>query len=367
MKAWNGFALAVAASALLAGRPSDARGQEAGDRVIITLSSGKKFTGTLVSKSEGEVVLRIGDSPISLPGTMVASMQKEPVPAAAKATAAAPAPAPAPAADAPGEEPRPATVLLKDGSTVEGFLLKKGDDRIWIVPGKAVTVPTKDVDEVFGEFPEEGGLAISGDAARDSMRLVKDLGSPDPAKSKAASAALEAYGDGALPALIKGLRNENSTVRNMCLGNLAARGVEAGLDGMMDLMRTDPVMGLRAAAAEALVNFNRPIVRRALLEAAWRDRDERVKAAAIRSLVRIATVEEAPALIDLLNILPEGAESKSVVYEALRTATGEKMASDAPLWIEWWESKGGKESVGARIQEAIQKRIEDEEKRAMER
>jgi len=83
MRAWNGFALAVAGTVLLAGDLPAARGQEAGDRVIITLSSGKKFSGTLVSRSGGDVVLRIGDSPISLPGTMVASIQKEPPPAAA--------------------------------------------------------------------------------------------------------------------------------------------------------------------------------------------------------------------------------------------------------------------------------------------
>jgi hypothetical protein len=111
-----------------------------------------------------------------------------------------------------------------------------------------------------------------------------------------------------------------------------------------------------------LVHYPDPLVRRTLVDVAWRDKEDSVKASAARTLARISTVEEVSALMDLLHLVPEESEARKPLFDALRKATGMPFANLASLWEEWWDDKG-REAVGEKIEELNKQKIKESEAR----
>ena len=340
--------------------------QDPGEKVVLTLKSGGTYSGELVSRSSKEVTLRIGDSDIVLPASMVATIEAAPKPgkeepAVAPSPSGAAASPPAVKEAEPTGEPSPAAIILKDGTVIEGFVVKKQDGRLWIVPGRAREVKEDAVDEIIGNTSLAGdGLSISGDAAKDSFRLIKELESGELARIQTATALLRTYVDHAGPALLRGIRSEDPTCRKVCLTILAGEGDMEALAPTLEILRKDPEKDVRALAAGALTAWKDPLVRRTLLEVAWRDRDDSVKAAAVRTLNTMVTVEEVSGLIDLLNILPLESKARVDLSAALRRATGERFSDDRTLWLNWWEAGGGRDTIGDKVQALILKRMEEE-------
>ena len=152
----RGFVLTAAAVGVLA---SAASAQEEGDAVQLTLKSGKKVNATFLYKDGATVKVRVGASEMNLPVAMVVSIDKvggeEPSPAPAPEPADEPAPGSAPPSGGPaagpaGGPPKGASLILKDGRVLEGFVVAKGKGLLWIVPGRAIAVDEADIEEAIG-------------------------------------------------------------------------------------------------------------------------------------------------------------------------------------------------------------------------
>ena len=88
------LALAFLALPILPAR--EARGQQEGDTVVVTMKSGKKYTVKLVSRDASEVKFKLGSSELTVPASMVSSIEVVDGGGGRPAPATAPAPAPAP-------------------------------------------------------------------------------------------------------------------------------------------------------------------------------------------------------------------------------------------------------------------------------
>ncbi len=351
--------------------------QEVGGKVVVTLDSGSKITAVLVSRNDDEVVVRTGDSTTAIPASMVVSVEAVGGPTPAKAAPTAPAApaeggtapvAPAPGGGAPGGSkmegvPEPAKIMLKDGQSILGWVLSRSGGKLWIAQVPARGIPLDSIDRVVGSAePLEagGGGRLTGDDVQDAMRMMKEIESGDRTRMKVAMASVTALGEAAAPALLKSLESTDPNIRLFCMTALEGLRSEGIHESFRKALRTDPEVMVRATAAEKLMGYDSPIVRRDLLDAAWRDRDDRVKASAIAVLARTATPEEAPALMDLLNILPSESAARPGLFDALRRASGQSLASTEALWTEWWQGEG-REIMLARIEQQQKRRQEDQE------
>jgi hypothetical protein len=375
------------ASALFAGA---AIAQDEGDKVVLVLNNGKKFTGTFVSRDDANVKIKMGGSEISLPTSFVASVEKvdvgEPAPAPSSASRepasrepeapatgrsarpAAPASSPDGGAAGSGGEggaPKGGMFILKDGTVIEGFVVAKAGGRIWIIPGKAVEIDEADVAESYGETePASGGgkgyVALSGDDASDAGRVLQEFASGDRNRIAAARAILERMGNAAIPALIAALKDGNVEVRDAALNRLYDLRPDSAVEAVIGVVRTDPDVRIRNSAIGKLGPWDPPGGRRAILEAVWRDRDDIVKTSGLLGLTRTAGPEEASALIDLLSILPGDAPGRKHLFSALRKATGERFADDSQIWTAWWDD-GGRERLSRQAEVIAERRRKKEE------
>jgi hypothetical protein len=356
----------------------DARAQDEGDTVMLRLKGGKTFEGTLVSRNDTTVKIRIGDSEIDLPADFVEAIEKvdEPSPPPSPAPMPGP-PGPAPAGGdgeaAPAENGggaasglRGASLVLKDGTILEGFVVKRDAGKYWIVPGKAVEVDVDDVAEAFGDTEPKSGLgpALSGDANADAAKLILEISSGDNMRAALAATMLDKIKDQSGPALIAGLRMDSRVARQQCLGLLGNYRPKEAVGPIIDVLRTDPDVDIRRSAASILGAWDPPGARRALLEAAWRDRSEAVKTAALYGLEAKSGPEEASALMDLLSIYAEDFTGRPHLFKALRKSTGQKIDDIADKWIEWWNDKGGREEMADAALALGEQRLKQDAERA---
>jgi hypothetical protein len=361
------FPLAALLAAALCGGAAAA--QEAGDSVVVVLRSGKKYSGTLVSRDDSKLKIRMGSTEVELPSSMVSRVEKvepepEPEPAGggpAPAPSGEPAPAPAPSAGG-GGPPKGASLVLKDGTVIEGYVVAKDGGRLWIVPGKAMEVSLDDVSESFGDVEPQGkGIVFTGNKKADARRMVKELGASESARISAAGAALDDMGQDAVPAILEGLQDTDPNIRGRCLGFVGKIRPPEAVPQLLLMVRSDSESSIRANVAGVLGAWDPPGGRRALLEATWRDPENSVKMVALSALAKVAGPEEASALIDLLNILPTDSPSRANLYSALKQATGLKLLDDAAIWIKWWD-EGGREKMAEEAEKvaAERRRREDE-------
>jgi hypothetical protein len=274
-----------------------------------------------------------------------------------------PAGAPAPGAEAP----RPAALLLKDGSVVEGFVVARSPGVYWIVSAEARAIPEDDVSEAIGNTdPASGGITFSGDVLRDARKMLDELGSGDSMRTTIAATVLDRYGAEAAPVLIDGLKHPKGSVRRQCIALLQTYKVAKAVQPVLDVLRGDVDPAIRTAAAQSLFEWNSAEVRRALMDASWRDRSDDVKVAALNTLARCATAEEASALMDLLAIFDAGSRTGKAVVAALQQATGQRLVDDPEIWRNWWHEGGGRELIAARVDNINEERRRESE-RAYER
>jgi hypothetical protein len=339
-----------------------ARAQEEGDTVVLTLKSGKKVTGVLVSKGDSQIKVRVGSSDMTLPAGMVASIESAsggeaaPAPSAPAPDApSAPAPDGAPNAPAPGAgsgpasgAPRPVSIMMKDGKLLEVHVLAKNGTKIWVVTGKAMAIDEGDIEEAFGSLEPAGGpkgLVLTGDKGADATRLVEELDCGVRQRIDSAFAALKGLGMDAVPAFMKGLKSKTTEARDLCIEALTAMHVAEAQEPLQAMLRNDPDARIRCSIAGRLGDWDPPGARRAILEAVWQDRDGSVKTTGLLALEKTAGPEEASALIDLLSILPSESPAYVSLFRVLKKSTGEKIAPDAALWMKWWD-EGGREKIG---------------------
>jgi hypothetical protein len=338
-------ALLVAPVAL----PRAARGQEEGDKVVITLKSGKKFNVVLVSRTPTEVKMRMGENEITLPVSTIATIERVGGEApAAPAEESAPATAPAPSA---GTKPKPATITMKDGTVLTGFIVARGGGRVWFVEGEPRALATDFVAKIEGGEPGAGSgqsATITGSSSDRAQALVQEFASGDTARELAAYSALEALGPEAIAApILAGLKNENAKVRRMCM-SLAGRVRQVGaLPTIFSILHTDTDPEVRKAAAETLGSWPAEGAPEALLRAAGWDRVPDVRTAALTSLTRYAAPEMAKSLVDMLAEFPDDATALPALYAAIRRATGKELwtTRDRAGWMKWWDQEGGKEEI----------------------
>jgi len=364
----------VALGVALAGVLSLAEPAAAEDEWVVTLTNGKRFSGKLVSKRDDGVTLRIGESEINLSSNLVSRIdrvEKEPEPVAETEDEGD--------EDASGEDggeggelpegspagPKPSAILLRDGTVVEGFVVSRAGGVLWIVPAsELISVSEEDVSETFGDTSGTGGggIAFSGDVLQDSRRMLDELGSGDSMRMTVAATVLDKYGAEAAPVLIEGLRHAQGSVRKQCISLLQAYKVKKAVDPVLGVLRNDFDPDVRAAAAKGMFEWNSPEVRRALMDAAWRDRADEVKIACLNTLARCATAEEATALMDLLAIFDATTPTGLSVMAALKQATGQAIADDPDLWRKWWYEGGGRLLIGARVEKIAQDRVAESER-----
>jgi hypothetical protein len=377
----------LATGALLAilGLPASfANAQDEGDTVLLKLKSGKSFEGVLVSRDDTNVKIRIGDSEIDLPADFVESVERIAEPEPPPSPPADPGPAPdsnpgVPAVRSPysrdaapavnggtSDALRGASLLLKDGTLIEGFVVKKENGKYWIVPGKPVEVEADDVAEAFGDTEPKTGIGptLTGDANADAAKLVLELASGDNIRAATAAAVLEKIKDQATPALVAGLKMDSKMARQQCLSYLGTYRPKEAVGPILEMLRSDPDLDIRRSVVSTLSAWDPPGARRALLEAAWRDRSEAVKVAALYGLEAKSGPEEASALIDLLSIYSEDFSGRPQLFKALRKATGQKFDDTNELWLEWWNEKGGREENADQAQALAERRLKDEATRA---
>ncbi len=375
-RAIRGFVLCAAAGAALAAAlpAGHAALQEEGDAVVLVLKSGKKVNCTLLYRDDSTVKVRVGASEMSLPSSMVVSVEK--------VASAEPSPAPAPAPDAPAGPaptsggvspprgaaaagaPKGASLIMKDGRVLEGFVVGREKGRYWFVPGPAVSIDEGDVEEAIGNLePSSGGargLALSGDKGADAKAMVEEIGCGVRARVDAAFAVLKGLGKDAVPALVAGLKSPSVEARDLCIEILTNLHAPEAVDPLLSLLRNDKDARIRCSVAGRLGQWDPPGARRAILDAVWQDRDPSVKTTGLLALEKTAGPEEVSALIDLMTILPSDSDARGSLFRVLKAATGEKMAPDAELWMTWWNEKG-REKTGELAEAAQRERYRREQ------
>ena len=116
------------------------------------------------------------------------------------------------------------------------------------------------------------GQAKSWDVTPRILRLMAQ-GDPDPQVRTAAvqvlaqlESAPDKYTDPTTEAFQAAAKDKSSLVRRECVEPLSQRPGQKNMDILLDLLRSDPDAGIRAAAAAALKNVNDPLVISALVQ-----------------------------------------------------------------------------------------------------
>ena len=340
-----------------------------GDRHVVTLTSGKSFTGEIVSKREDSLTLRIGSSDVVLPARMVARIEKierePPPPPEPEEDEPAPAPSGGRSGGGDGSAPRPAAVILKDGSIIEGYVVSRGKGVLWIIPSaEPIAVHEDEISDTVGNAtPAGGGFDVTGDVIADSRRMLEDIAGDDKMRQTLAATVLDKYGAEAAPVLVEGLSHSNPLVRRQCLAILQTYRVQGARPDILRVLRQDPDPSIRTAAAASLFEWNSLEVRRALVDCVWRDRVDEVKVAALSTLARCATAEEAGALYDMLSFFEPGSAGEKAIIAGLRRATERNLADDRAVWRTWWTEEGGREAVQQKIEKIVEERGKEPERK----
>jgi len=362
---------AVLALALLAAPtifPSPARGQQAGDKVVITMKSGKKYTVELISKGESEVKFKLGTSEMAVPASMVSSIEavegaggdSRPTPAPA------PSPAPAPAArTGSGEAPTPSVITMKDGTVLTGFVVGKGDGKVWIVEGEPRALGEAFIAKTEAGTGGSGGsgggteaATMTGSSSDRARALVREFASADDARQLSAYSALEALGPSAIAdAVLEGMGDKDPRVRRMCVSLAARVRQESALKTIYTMLEKDEDNSVRKATAETLGSWPAEGAPEALLHSAGWDRNADVRTASLTSLTRYAGPEMAKTLIDMLADFPDDATALPALFGALRHATGKELwtSKDRAGWAKWWNEEGGRQEIDDVIAEKKRK------------
>ncbi len=354
-------ALALAGLAVSLLVIAEVRAQDPGDKVVMTLKSGQKYTVELISKTADKVKVKLGDTEMELPSAMVVSLEKiESAPAPVPTPAPTPTPAASPSAGGktpPGdssEGPSPATITLKDGTTVSAYILKKDARKVWVIAGTPVALDASEVDHIdaqgggSGEVDAFSSGGVSLDRAR---KFVEDMSSDDRARSRAAMAAIDAMEADGYPALVEGLKSPKKDVRVLCIMTLGRHRPDIGVKPVLDVLKGDAEESVRITAAQAFNGWNGPGVRKALLSAARDDPSIHLRTTAFGSLALNSGPEEVEELLGFLSgAMPEDPTYLTNLYNALRHASEQRMGNDPGIWKTWW-AEGGKDAIAAKIQE----------------
>ncbi len=120
----------------------------------------------------------------------------------------------------------------------------------------------------------------------------------------------------AVPELIELLSDEYTGVRTNAIVALKRIGNPQSIDGLITVLNSDPAMGPRIMAAQALGKFRDKRVQKALLKAVDSE-NENLRAAAVRSLGKVGDEKSVKKLIEIV----KNDESESVRQAAVTALT----------------------------------------------
>jgi hypothetical protein len=355
-----GFAVASSATA---SRPPE-------EKSLVTLTSGKSFTGEIVSKRADGITLRIGTSDVVLPNSMIAKIEKaddesprrrdpEPEPE--------PEPEPARGGDGrvggvavleEGQPPRPAAIILKNGSVMEGYVIARSKGVLWVIPSaEPIAINEEDISSTVGNAdPTSGGLSLSGDMEADARRMIEELASDDKMRMTIAATVLDKFGAEIAPVLIESLGHEHSLVRKQCIALLQNYRVKHAVGPVVAVLRGDADSEVRVAAAASLIDWNSPETRKVLIDVVARDRSDDVKMAALNTLARCATIEDASPLFDLLPMFEPASNLEKALIACFKRSTEQQFADDRDVWRKWWLDDGGREAIAEKVEKLLEER-----------
>ena len=335
------------------------------ERSLVTLTSGKSFTGEIVSKREDGITLRIGSSDIVLPTRMISKIEKaDDERPRSRAPEPEPEPEPEPVRGGGGAEveegkpPRPAAIILKNGSVMEGYVIARSKGVLWVIPSaEPIAIAEEDISDTVGNAdPSQGGFSLSGDMQADARRMIEEMASGDNMRMTIAATVLDKFGAEIAPVLIESLSHEDPLIRKQCIALLQNYRVRHAVGPVVAVLRGDADPEVRVAAAVSLIDWNSPETRKVLLDVVARDREESVKLAALNTLGRCATVEDASPLFDLLPMFDPGSNTEKSLLNCLKRATDQQFADDRDLWRKWWLDDGGREIIAERVEKLVEGR-----------
>jgi hypothetical protein len=312
--------------------------EEPGDKIAVTLTSGKTFQGTLVSRDERYLKIKMGRYEIDLPSRLIDTVKvtevaRKPEPAAATTTAT----------PIDTSEPEPSVITLTDGRKLKGWIVKKDSENTWVVFGSVHPLLASQVESV------EGGPILSedgaGGATQEAESLVGRLGSADKVVRVSAASTLRAMGKDAIDLLLPGLDSEDASIRLQSVDLLMAIDTDRSHGKFMELLASDPDPLVRGRAAAGLGHVNTPAAKRALFESAKSDSSDKVRVLSVRALRRRVTTEDVSELMRMMSYLPEDSIVIPALCAALRHSTLKLLSPEKAAWTKWWEEEGGREEI----------------------
>jgi HEAT repeat protein len=241
---------------------------------------------------------------------------------------------------------------------MEGYVIARSKGVLWVIPSaEPVAINEEDISDTVGNAdPTSGGLALSGDMQADARRMIEELASEDKMRMTIAATVLDKFGAEIAPVLIESLGHENPLVRKQCIALLQNYRVKHAVGPVVAVLRGDADPEVRVVAAGSLIDWNAPETRKVLLDVVARDRSEDVKSAALNTLARCATIEDASPLFDLLPMFEPGSNLEKSLFGCFKRTTEQQFADDRDVWRKWWLDDGGREAIAEKVEKLQEER-----------